>query len=89
MGHRVIVSNWKDGAFHLLTFYDSSFCITSLECVKSNYLVLGDIHSGVEFLRCYQDPTANSVTRLERLGKSITTVKTGQMVGGKPMEGRP
>ena len=65
-GHKLYVNRWSSDQFQLITYRDAGFCIMSLATMK-NFLILGDIHKGVDFLRLYTDRRDGAVKRLERL----------------------
>lgn len=79
-GHRLHLCNWQNSALSLATFHDTGMCITSINVVK-NYMAVGDIHRGVEFLRWIEDPHTR-VKKLDRLSRNApsasgtTTVST-------------
>ncbi|CAD7929454.1 unnamed protein product [Amoebophrya sp. A120] len=93
-GHRFCLHRWdRDaGSLQLVAFHDSGFCITSLTIVKNKYILLGDLHNGVDLLRWFEEPGAGMkpVRKLERLARSacsgnsiVSLINKERQLGGE------
>ncbi|KAK9839426.1 hypothetical protein WJX81_001424 [Elliptochloris bilobata] len=64
-GNRVETHAWRGGRLQRTAFYDAQVLVSSLAVVKS-YILAGDVHQGLTFLRC-----SEKATKLEELSRDF------------------
>jgi len=68
VGFKLGLHKWENDSLSLVTYHEAGFCITSLNCIK-NYMAVGDIQKGVEFVRFY-DNALTKIRQVDRLSRS-------------------